>query len=239
MANERFPHQNHLHGTQSDIAPNGYLPGDNSNPNPLYSIDHFANNPRIFEPQRQQHAWIEFDFGQKVPSTGKGFEIKASDLGSMYSKGDSDAYGVGEIPDFNTILKLAITDFQLPTHTTGPISIARANEKIKYAGNIQNGGSGSMNIQDWIGADSVRWVQYWDNLAYNIRTGKGGLAQDYKIDGNIYQYAPDGSISRTYKLIGCWIHNVTYGGTVSYGSDNASKVGFILEYDKAYPVWDK
>lgn len=202
------------------------------NGKPLYQIDHFVNND-VFEPQRSQHAWIEFDFSQE------GWDITSDSLKDMYEDKDSNTFQhSAEIGNFNTLLKLSLDNFSLPQHTVTAMTINRANEKIKFAGQIQNGGSGTIAINDWIGADSVRWVQYWDNRCYNIRTGKVGLAKDYKINGNIYQYAPDGTISRTYKLIGCWIHDVSYGSNVQYGSDGSNKVSFKLEYDKGYPIWD-
>ena len=204
--------------------------------NRVYSIDHFSNNQNLFEPQRSTHAWIEFDFSDSTDS----FNITNTNLSKGYGVNEETTYAASkEIDNFNTLLKLSIDSFSLPQHTVGTITINRANEKIKFAGQIQNGGSGTIQINDWIGADSVRWVQYWDNKCYNIRTGKAGLAKEYKINGTIYQYAPDGTVSRTYKLIGCWIHNVVYGQSVTYGSDSANKVSFTLEYDKGYPIWDK
>lgn len=206
--------------------------------NRVYSIDHFSTNQNVFEPQRSTHAWIEFDFSNSANS----FNITANDLKTGYGVDgitEEDYKASAEVDNFNTLLKLSIDSFSLPQHTVGTITINRANEKIKFAGQIQNGGSGTIQINDWIGADSVRWVQCWDNKCYNIRTGKAGLAKDYKINGTIYQYAPDGTVSRTYKLIGCWIHNVVYGQSVTYGSDSANKVSFTLEYDKGYPIWDE
>ena len=85
-----------------------------------------------------------------------------------------------------------------------------------------------------IGAQSKAVLEAWQNLAYNVVTDKGGRAINYKRNATLIEYTSDHVKVRSWKLIGCWIKNVSeddYDKT----NDDLRRVTGTIRYDRAIP----
>ena len=60
-----------------------------------------------------------------------------------------------------------------------------------------------------------------------------GHATDYKKDITVIQYSGDGTISRTWKLKGCWISTFS-GGDLDYASGDLKVITLTIQYDRAF-----
>ena len=72
----------------------------------------------------------------------------------------------------------------------------------------------------------------WQNLSYNVRTEKVGLAKDYKKDCYLLEYSPDYQLVRKWIMHGCWVSSISED---DYNSDSNDKhmISATIEYDRA------
>lgn len=151
------------------------------------------------------------------------FEFVISGLGSL----------TGNANDARSIT-LAVDGAFLPSEDSSVQELAYSNTSVKVAGTTTYG-SGTLVLKDLIsaGGDIEKILVKWRKAVYDPDTDKVGLAFNYKIDARIVQYAPDGTMERTWKLLGCFPSSVDYG-QLQYGSGGAVKtVSVGIQYDKA------
>ena len=139
--------------------------------------------------------------------------------------------GVGET---NRLLTLSVDSAFLPDENNEEIQLHYGNTLIKVAGkyNVQ---SGTIAVKDIIQQDVERMIEEWRSTVFNKETDAVGLAFNYKKQGRIVQYAPDGTMERTWKLEGLWPQSVRYGD-LSYNGSQAKSIQLTLSYDKAVMV---
>lgn len=136
-----------------------------------------GQNSKFYEPQRSNN----FEF--IVPELGLGDIIMP---GAITGTGDEDMnlrnfINLNAASSAEEVLRLAVASVSLPHYSQGVLTIRRGNSSIKYAGTPEFG-SGSLSINDYIGADAKIILCAWQNQSYNVRTEKVGLASDYKHD---------------------------------------------------------
>lgn len=196
-----------------------------------YSTKHLINDA-MFEPQHTNNAYIHFDLSKLKSIYGKELAAAESDYtagaATGGNKGSSFKY------DATNILRIALDTFDMPGQTNETIVIRVVNDTIKFAGGTTYNDI-DVSLTDWLGADSEYLVASWDGLRYNPRTHKMGRAYQYKLDGWIVQYSPDGTLKRNWKLVGCFIDNVKYGSYRRSESGSERKISFTLHIDQAYP----
>ena len=104
---------------------------------------------------------------------------------------------------------------------------------LKYAG-VPSFPEGSIDFNDYIGADIKSILKAWQNLSYNVRTEKVGSLDvtNYKKDCYLIEYTPDYRKVRTWRLYGCWISSLSEG---EYTSDSGDKhqISCTIQYDRA------
>lgn len=135
-------------------------------------------------------------------------------------------------------IKLAVDGAFLPAEDSSVQELAYSNTSVKVAGTTTYG-SGTLTLKDLISEKSniEDIVRLWRKAVYDPDTDKVGLAFNYKIDARVVQYAPDGTMERTWKLMGCWPTSVDYG-QLQYGSGGAAKtISVGIAYDKAVRVF--
>ena len=130
------------------------------------------------------------------------------------------------------ILALALESFPGAKQSTPAIELAYQNSKVKVAGQAQLEDF-EMVVKDFIGADTERIVNDWHRAVYNPETGQTGFTADYKKNGTLYEYSPDGSVSRSWKIVGCWPNNVDYG-SFDYNNSDKKTIELPLSVDQAY-----
>lgn len=170
-----------------------------------------ANNPQIYEVQRNNNFMFYV-------------EGLSSSLGITYN-----TYANTNADD---IIKVSLSKAFVPHFKQSPITIKRGNNSVKFAG-APEFESGSIALDDFIGAGTKDVLMAWQNKAYNVRTEKVGLASDYKKDAWLLEYTPDYQLVRTWKLMGCWISGLSED---EYSHDSAEKhsITATIEYDKAW-----
>lgn len=135
-------------------------------------------------------------------------------------------------------LNLAVTSFSLPTISTPTVSIPFGNTNINIAGKTEFGGANSITCIDYIGADIERIIYNWQMMVTNPETGQQGWAYNYKTDGVITEYAPDGSSLSNWIIRGLWPSEVNYG-SLDKSSGDMKQIEISLTYDLAYKKFDQ
>ena len=166
---------------------------DSSTPGAPYGTYHLADNPNLYEIQRSNN-----------------FEFIVTNIDGIRRAGltDDDNSTNATIPNAQEIIRLSVVSAEIPHFTQRPIEVKRGNSTLKYAG-VPEFSDGRIVVNDYIGANTLEALQAWQNLSYNVRTEKVGLASDYKKDCMLVEYSPDYQPVRRFKLHGCWISSLS------------------------------
>lgn len=166
----------------------------------------------------------------------KYYEIQRSNNFVFYVSGLSKAFNIANNKyaqdNADDVIKISVNKATVPHFTQSAIQVKRGNNTMKFAG-VPEFGSGSIDLNDYIGAGTKDVLLAWQNKSYDVRTEKVGLASDYKKDAYLLEYTPDYQLVRTWKLMGCWISGLSEG---EYSHDSADKhtITATIEYDKAW-----
>lgn len=195
----------------ASTTPDSILPGK------PFGTYHLADNPNMFEIQRSNN-----------------FEFIVTDIDNIVRAGmegtESDIVRV--IKNAQEIIRLSVTQTSVPHFTQSAIEVKRGNSTLKYAG-TPNFDSGTLEVNDYIGADTKSVLQAWQNLSYNVRTEKVGLASQYKKDCWLVEYAPDGQEVRKWRMHGCWISGLSEPPYDSNNGDSKRTITATIQYDRA------
>lgn len=131
-------------------------------------------------------------------------------------------------------IMLALSDFSLPNITNDPLEVGHGNSNVKYAGRANFQGMDTLSVVDWITTDMEKIVNAWHKQVYNPETDQIGWAADYKKNGMVTEFGPDGTFYRNWKIKGIWPSGVNYGATLSHEGNEVKKIDMTLTYDKAY-----
>ena len=177
---------------------------------------HLADNPNLFEIQRSNN-----------------FEFLIMNIDGIIKAGMSgvENNAVRTIPNAQEVIRLSVITASVPHFQQSAIEVKRGNSTLKYAG-VPTFSSGSITVNDFIGAASKEVLMAWQNLSYNVQTEKVGLAADYKKDCKLLEYTPDHQLVRTWILHGCWVSNLQEDGFNSE-SNQKHTVQCTIEYDRA------
>lgn len=139
--------------------------------------------------------------------------------------------------NWNSDLTLLVKSFPLPKETTDVNTIDHFNQQIKLAGKTTFDG-GELVIHDAIDKDVEIMFRAWRNKVYNASKGTVGYASDYKVNGLVTEFKPNGDGGRKWKLIGCWPSTVNYG-ELDYETGGYKDITATIVYDWAYRVDDE
>ena len=177
---------------------------------------HLADNPKIFEVQRNNN-----------------FEFVVTNINDILMAGASPDDASARISNAEEILTLSVSDAPVPHFSQEPIEIKRGNSTIKYAG-VPKFDAGELKFHDFLGARTKEILMAWQNLSYNVEDETVGclMHRNYKKDCYLIEYAPDYHKVRTWKLFGCWISGISED---PYSSDNSGekKITVNIQYDRA------
>ena len=172
------------------------------------------------------------------PAKKNFFEFIVEDLDNLLKPGvevdlaeDSDYITNGQ-----EVIRLTVNKAPVPHFELNDIEIRKGNSIVHYAG-TPTFSDGTLEVDDMIGAQSKAVLEAWQNLAYNVVTDKGGRAIDYKKNATLIEYTSDHVKVRSWKLIGCWIKNISeddYDKT----KDDLVRVQGTIRYDRAIPEID-
>lgn len=172
---------------------------------------YLTDNPKHYEIQRTNN------FMFYVQGLSKSFSI----ANNRYAENNAD-----------DVIKLSVSKASVPHFEQSVITVKRGNNAMKFAG-VPEFSSGSIALNDYIGAGTKDVLMAWQHQAYDVRTEKVGLAADYKRDAYLLEYTPDYQLVRTWKLMGCWISGLSED---DYNHDSAEKhqINATIQYDKAW-----
>ena len=133
-------------------------------------------------------------------------------------------------------LTLSLQSFPLPKISLNPVETPFMNQKRKFAGTPTFEDITAI-FNDYVDQDTSGILWRWFRIGHDPKTGKNGLAKDYKKTARAVLYSPEGSIQRDYFMEGLWISNIDPGeGDMS--SDEQLKMNITFSCDKAYPKFD-
>ena len=186
------------------------MPQDNT-----YGTYHLADNPALYDPMRNNT-----------------FEFVVTGLDKLLRVGADGSEENAYITNAQEVLRLSIDSASIPMFTQEVIPVKRGNSTIKFAG-TPSFASGSLVVNDWIGADSKSALMAWQNLSYNVKTDRVGNAADYKKDCWLIEYTPDYTKQvRQWQLKGCFISGLSEDAD-SMSSDGKRTISATIEYDRA------
>ena len=171
---------------------------------------YLAQNPKYYEPQRSN------TFMFYIEGLSNALEIPQN----TYAQANAEE-----------VLMLSVQKAFVPNRKVNALELKRGNNTMKFAGTLVSE-SGSLTLNDFIGAGTKDVMYAWLQKAYDDRTEKVGLQGDYKKDGYVIEYTPDYQVVRTWKLYGCWCNEVTFG-EVSHGDATLLTMNATIQYDKA------
>lgn len=186
------------------------MPQDNT-----YGTYHLADNPTLYDPMRNNT-----------------FEFVVTGLDNLLRVGADGSEENAYITNAQEVLRLSVDSTSIPMFTQDVIPIQRGNSTVKFAGRPKFS-SGSLVVNDWIGADTKSALMAWQNLSYNVNTDRVGNAADYKKDCWLIEYTPDYTRQiRQWKLKGCFISGLSEDAFSMSSGDNKT-INATIEYDRA------
>lgn len=130
------------------------------------------------------------------------------------------------------IIRISCSKAFVPTFKQNAITVKRGNNTMKFAG-VPEFDSGSISLNDYIGAGTKDLMYAWQQMSYDVMTEKVGLAEDYKRTAYLLEYTPDNQLVRSWKLLGCWISSLEFG-EFNYENNEKMQITATIEYDKGY-----
>lgn len=139
------------------------------------------------------------------------------------------------IPNASDILKQSIFSFEAPSFTQQPIEVRMGNTVTKTAGTPTFADT-SLNLHDFVGIDTYNVLYAWQSLSFNIKTGRVGLASEYKKTAYLLEYTTDFSkVVRVWRLSGVWVSGLKKDGFNNAESASEVKIACSISYDWAEP----
>lgn len=139
------------------------------------------------------------------------------------------------IPNASDILKQATFTGQVPSFSQAPIEIRVGNTVMKAAGTPTFADT-TIQLHDYVGVDTYNVLYAWQTLQYNSKTGRVGLASEYKKDAYLLEYTTDFSkVTNLWKLHGVWIQRLSKDGYDNSQTASDVKISCQLTYDWAEP----
>jgi hypothetical protein len=129
-------------------------------------------------------------------------------------------------------LRFMVVSFALPKETTEVNEINYFNQTVKVAGKTTYD-TIPLVIRDSIGMDTERKFEEWRSRVYEAKTGKVGLAANYKLDVMVYEMTPNREYFRSWKCEGCFPSTIDYGD-LSYEDGGEKQITVTLSMDRAY-----
>ena len=172
------------------------------------SAAHLAGQAGAFEPQRQNNAVLTIDgIMPKEISGGRG--IKDG-------------------------IALALDSFPIPKTAIEPVQLRHLNEQRNLA---TSASAEDLNVvyKDFVDIPVHQALVGWFHQTYDPYTGAIGLAGNYKKEGTVTLYGPNGGFDREYRCLGIWINNFD-PGDADMASGDKMLINLGLAIDKAVPA---
>jgi len=131
------------------------------------------------------------------------------------------------------IISQSLDSFSLPSESQGVIELNHGNE-IRYVPGKVRWDAMPLVLKDFVDIGTANALIKWRRLCYNVESGSVGLARDLKKQADVLLRAPDGSVSRFWKLLGLWPMQVRFGD-LSMASEDYVRIEVTLRPDRCMP----
>lgn len=139
------------------------------------------------------------------------------------------------IPNAADVLKQSVFSFEEPSFSQTPIEVRMGNTVVKTAG-TPTFSNGTLGLHDYVGVETYNILYAWQALSFNIKTGRVGLAGDYKKTAYLLEYTTDFSkVVKVWKLYGVWIQDLKKDGFDNSQNASEVKINCSISYDWAEP----
>ena len=164
------------------------------------------------------------------PQRTNNFEIQFPNLGQLFTI-DQGLALPGNATD---LLTLSVKSVSYPSTNIDKLTISYGNNSVNFAGR-PNYGDVEIVVNDFIGIQSERILMGWSGLVYNPKTEVIGWASQYKRDGYLLEFAPDGTCVRRTQLRGCFPGTVA-PGNFSNDDNSLREISVTFYCDVAIPL---
>ena len=138
-----------------------------------------------------------------------------------------------DIPFDTSVVQMSLHSAKLPDISNTAITIKFGNEE-RHAPGRAVVGTFNVVIKDFLGGKALAALKAWRKLVYDAKSGKIGLAKEYKKNCTVRLFGPDGAgKTRTWTLEGCWPSELDPGGG-SMSENTQNEISCTIECDKAY-----
>jgi hypothetical protein len=93
----------------------------------------------------------------------------------------------------------------------------------------------NITLQDPIAPSAAQKAISWVRLAYEVITGRGGYASQYKKNFDIKMLDPQGAVVEQWNIQGAWIQDFN-GGELDFASSDNAEVALVIRYDAAIHI---
>jgi hypothetical protein len=140
-------------------------------------------------------------------------------------------YVTGLAGNENDVITLSFTSGPLPKSNIGIIEVRYLNQVRKFAG-TPTFDDAPMVFNDYVDQETSTVLASWFYLSHNPLSGKTQLAANYKKNGRMVMYGPEGTFDREWEIQGAWISNYDPGDADHEGEDRV-RITATLTIDKA------
>ena len=143
-------------------------------------------------------------------------------------------YVTGLAGNENDVITLSFTSGPLPKANIGIIEVRYLNQIRKFAG-TPTFDDLPMVFNDYVDQETATVIANWFYLSHNPVSGKTDLAANYKRNGRMVKYGPNGEFDREWEIQGMWVSNFDPGDADMEGEDRV-RITASLTIDKAIYV---
>jgi hypothetical protein len=137
---------------------------------------------------------------------------------------------------------LALKSFPFPKEENPTKRIRWFNESRTYAGSLGDFSDISLQLHDYLDANTAMIIYNWRRLVWDPANSTVGLAANYKMNGMLYLAPPNAASipdiigsSRTWYLQGIWPTYVDFGELDLTSEADEVLITCQLAIDRAYP----
>lgn len=131
----------------------------------------------------------------------------------------------------NDVITLSLTSFPIPKSNLGIIEVRYLNQIRKFAGTPTYDDL-SVVFNDYVDQNTHKVLADWFYLAHNPIDGKTQFARDYKKNGRVVLYGPEGTGDREWEIQGAWISTFDPGDADMEGEDR-TRITCTITIDRA------
>ena len=133
------------------------------------------------------------------------------------------------------VIELTIFSCPFPADATEVMRIPYINEERKVAGKTTIQGDGmELVMTDYVDQQVLQTMRQWRRMVFDPRSGRTGLAANYKVEGQLLLFGPEGSMERSWTLIGVWPSALNSGEGSMERATDANRITVTLQVDLAF-----